>query len=277
MLVLHAKKLYVYLRCIIWNKRSYFCIISTYYIDMGDYTERENIRTIFCYGGDIDSLIDLAKEKSIRVKSIEEGTDEYEKYNDIHDVSEIYSDKGTSIVGYTHDDDVMIVSTPKDDALVNEWLEGEEEACVVLNHGKEEFSIMGDKYCPTCNQEIKKRTEIIAKCDTGDGCFGDWKVNSWEVVPQTDYEFYLDKKLIAKLIMSYNNSEMNDTKPTIEDFEVENESYKETIVYGIENRLANQGFPGIWLTNYIGYPPETDFWMKMEYTFDIDEGYKELY
>ena len=69
---------------------------------------------------------------------------------------------------------------------------------------------------------------------------------------------------------------MNDTKPTIEDFEVENESYKETIVYGIENRLANQGFPGIWLTNYIGYPPPSDFWLKIGYKFDIDEGYRSL-
>ena len=233
----------------------------------------ENIRTIFCYDGDIDSLIDLAEEKSIKVKSIESGTDGNDRYLDAGDVYEIYSDKGTSIVGYTYYGDIMIVRAPKDDALINKWLDSE-DGCVVLNHGKEEFSIMGDKYCPTCNQEIKKRTEIIVKCNTSDDCHA---VNWRDVVPQTDYEFYLDKKLIAELIMTYKNSEMNDTKPTIEDFEVENESYKETIVYGIENRLANQGFPGIWLTNYIGYPPETDFWMKMEYAFDIDEGYKELY
>ena len=76
--------------------------------------------------------------------------------------------------------------------------------------------------------------------------------------------------------MHYKNSEMDDVNPTIEDFEVENESYKETIVYGIEERLEKQGFPGIWITNYIEYPPETDFWCKMGYDFDIDEGYKEL-
>ena len=233
----------------------------------------ENTRTIFCYGGgDIDYLFELAKEKSINVKSIENDSDE-PTYNGIHDVSEIYSDKGTSIVGYTYYGDIMIVRAPKDDALINKWLDSE-DGCVVLNHGKEEFSIMGDKYCPTCNQEIKKRTEIIVKCNTSDDCHA---VNWRDVVPQTDYEFYLDKKLIAELIMTYKNSEMNDTKPTIEDFEVENESYKETIVQGIESRLSEQGFQGIWLTNYTGYPPETDFWCKMGYEFDIDEGYKEFY
>ena len=231
----------------------------------------ENIRTIFSYGADIDSLIELAKEKSIEIKSIENETDEEERYGDVKNVYEIYSDKGTSVVGSSYEDGVVIIRGHKDDALFEE-LSGLGSG--VVYHGKEEFSIMGDKYCPTCNQEIKKRTEIIVKCNTSDDCHA---VNWREVVPQTDYEFYLDKKLIAELIMTYKNSEMNDTKPTIEDFEVENESYKETIVKGIESRVEEEGFQGIWLSYHIGYPPETDFWRKMEYEFDIDEGYKEFY
>jgi len=143
-----------------------------------------------------------------------------------------------------------------------------------IGHGKEEFSIMGDMYCPTCNQEIKERTKIIAKCDTGDLAYF---AKEAELLPGTSYEFYLDKKLIAKFNMDYSNSEMSDVNPTIEDFEVKNESYKEIIVRGIEERVERQGFVKIWLTNYIGYPPETDFWRKMEYEFDIDEGYKEFY
>ena len=233
----------------------------------------ENIRTIFSYGADIDSLIDLAKEKSIEIKSIESETDEEERYGDVKNVYEIYSDKGTSVVGETYESNVMIVRGPKDDALVEEWLENVDHAAVI-NHGKEEFSIMGDKYCPTCHQEIKERTKIIAKCDTGDLAYF---AKEAELLPGTSYEFYLDKKLIAKFNMNYSNSEMSDVNPTIEDFEVKNESYKEIIVRGIEERVERQGFEKIWLTNYIGYPPETDFWRKMEYEFDIDEGYKEFY
>ena len=234
----------------------------------------ENIRTIFCYSGDIDSLIDLAKEKSIKVKSIESGTDGNDRYLDAGDVYEIYSDKGTSIVGKTVNGGVMIVRAPKDDALIDEWLEDASEIWPEVGHGKEEFSIMGDIYCPTCNQEIKERTKIIAKSNTGDLA----QYEDEELLPSTDYEFYLDKKIIAKFTMKFSISEPEGAGiPVIEDFEVENESYKETIVYGIEERLEKQGFAGIWITNYIEYPPETDFWRKMEYEFDIDEGYKEFY
>ena len=233
----------------------------------------ENIRTIFCYDGDIDSLIDLAEEKSIKVKSIESETDEEERYDDVQNVYEIYSDKGTSVVGKTYERSVMIVRGPKDDALIEEWLENVDDTAVV-NHGKEEFSIMGNRLCPTCHQEIKERTKIIAKCDTGDMAYF---AKGAELLPGTSYEFYLDKKLIVKFNMNYYNGEMTDVNPTIEDFEVENESYKEIIVRGIEERVEQQGFEKIWLTNYIGYPPETDFWRKMEYEFDIDEGCKEFW
>ena len=233
----------------------------------------ENIRTIFCYEGDIDSLIDLAKEKSIEIKSIENETDEEGRYNDVENVYEIYSGKCTAVVGLTYYRTVMIVRAHKDDALIEEWLENVDDTAVI-NHGKEEFSIMGDKYCPTCHQEIKERTKIIAKSNTLDGAE---YAQDAELVPGTDYEFYLDKKLIAKFTMHYLNNEMDDVNPTIEDFEVKNESYKEIIVRGIEERVELQGFEKIWLTNYIGYPPETDFWRKMEYEFDIDEGYKEFY
>ena len=233
----------------------------------------ENIRTIFSYGADIDSLIDLAKEKSIKVKSIESETDEEGRYNDVENVYEIYSGKCTAVVGLTYNRRVMIVRAHKDDALIEEWLENVDDTAVI-NHGKEEFSIMGDKYCPTCHQEIKERTKIIAKSNTLDSAV---YAQDAELVPGTDYEFYLDKKLIAQFTMYYLNSEMDDVNPTIEDFEVNNESYKEIIVRGIEERVERQGFEKIWLTNYIGYPPETDFWCKMGYEFDIDEGYKEFY
>ncbi len=233
----------------------------------------ENIRTIFSYGADIDSLIDLAKEKSIEIKSIESETDEEERYGDVKNVYEIYSDKGTSVVGETYESSVMIVRGPKDDALIEEWLENVDDTAVV-NHGKEEFSIMGNRLCPTCHQEIKERTKIIAKCYTVDMAYF---AKGAELLPGTSYEFYLDKKLIVKFNMNYYNGEMTDVNPTIEDFEVENESYKEIIVRGIEERVERQGFVKIWLTNYIEYPPETDFWRKMEYEFDIDEGYKEFY
>ena len=234
----------------------------------------ENIRTIFCYEGDIDPLIDLAKEKSIEIKSIENETDEEGRYNDVENVYEIYSDKGTSVVGKTFLGDVMIVRGPKEDALIDEWVEDAHQVWPEIGHGKEEFSIMGDMYCPTCNQEIKERTKIIVKCHTVDNAEF---AQDAELLPGIDYEFYLDKKQIAKFTIGFSNSEMEDAgTPVIEDFEVENESDKVTIVQGIENRLDKQGFRGIWITNYIEYPPETDFWCKMGYDFDIDEGYKEL-
>ena len=80
--------------------------------------------------------------------------------------------------------------------------------------------------------------------------------------------------------MDYTNSEMDDVNPTIEDFEIEEEmqgkGYKKMIVRAIEKRLGLQGFSKIWLTNYIGYPPPSDFWLKIGYKFDIDEGYRSL-
>ena len=48
------------------------------------------------------------------------------------------------------------------------------------------------------------------------------------------------------------------------------------IARAIEKRLGRQGFSKIWLTNYIGYPPPSDFWLKIGYKFDIDEGYRSL-
>ena len=233
----------------------------------------ENIRTIFCYSDnpDIDYLIEHAEELAIKVKSIESETDEERRFIDVENVYEIYSDKGTSVVGSSYEDGVVIIRGHKDDALFEE-LSGLGSG--VVYHGKEEFSIMSDEYCPTCHQEIKERTKIIAKCDTGDMAYF---AKGAELLPGTSYEFYLDKKLIVKFNMNYYNGEMTDVNPTIEDFEVENESYKEIIVRGIEERVEQQGFEKIWLTNYIGYPPETDFWRKMEYEFDIDEGYKEFW
>ena len=214
----------------------------------------ENIQTIFDYSGDIDSFIDWVKEKSIKVKRIEE------RYDDVENVYEIYSDKGTSVVGLTYYRSVMIIRSPKDDTVIDDYLGKDDVARI--SHGKEEFTIR-DGW-----------TKITAKCETLDSAIYDKEA---ELLPGTDYEFYLDKKLIAKFTIDYTNSEMDDVNPTIEDFEVENESYKEIIVRGIEERVEQQGFKKIWLTNYIGYPPETDFWRKMEYEFDIDEGYKEFY
>jgi tetratricopeptide (TPR) repeat protein len=48
------------------------------------------------------------------------------------------------------------------------------------------------------------------------------------------------------------------------------------IIRGVEEMLGKQGFKKIWITNYIGHPPPSDFWRKMGYKFDIDEGYKSL-
>ena len=214
----------------------------------------ENIRTIFDYSGDIDDFIDWVKEKSIKVKRIEE------RYDDVENVYEIYSDKGTSVVGLTYYRSVMIIRSPKDYTMIDDYLGKDDVARI--SHGKEEFTIR-DGW-----------TKITAKCETLD--LAEYGKDA-ELLPGTDYEFYLDKKLIAKFNMDYSNSEMSDVNPTIEDFEVKNESYKEIIVRGIEERVERQGFVKIWLTNYIGYPPETDFWRKMEYEFDIDEGYKEFY
>ena len=234
----------------------------------------KNIRTIFFYDGDIEDLIGEVEEASIKEESIKlkKIPDEEQRFSDVENVYEIYSDKGTEVVGKTYERNVMIIRGPKDGGVIDDCILVANGAAVY--HGKEEFSIMGDKYCPTCNQEIKERTEIIAKCSTLD--LAEYRDGA-ELLPGTSYEFYLDKKLIAKFNMNYYNSEMTDVNPTIEDFEVENESYKEIIVRGIEERVEQQGFKKIWLTNYIGYPPETDFWRKMEYEFDIDEGYKEFY
>ena len=256
--------------------RSCFSIISTYYIDMADdkkdqfHTNEhgvllhntieesgENIQTIFDYSGDIDSFIDWVKEKSIKVKRIEE------RYDDVENVYEIYSDKGTSVVGLTYYRSVMIIRSPKDDTMIDDYLGKDDVARI--SHGKEEFTIR-DGW-----------TKITAKCETLDSAIYDKEA---ELLPGTDYEFYLDKKLIAKFTMYYKNSEMDDVNPTIEDFEIEEEmqgkGYKKMIVRAIEKRLGRQGFSKIWLTNYIGYPPPSDFWLKIGYKFDIDEGYRSL-
>ena len=256
--------------------RSCFSIISTYCIDMADDEKNqfhtnehgvfvhntieksgENIQTIFDYSGDIDSFIDWVKEKSIKVKRIEE------RYDDVENVYEIYSDKGTSVVGLTYYRSVMIIRSPKDDTVIDDYLGKDDVARI--NHGKEEFTIR-DGW-----------TKITAKCETLDVAeYG----KDAELLPGTDYEFYLDKKLIAKFTMHYKNSEMDDVNPTIEDFEIEEEmqrkGYKKMIVRAIEKRLGRQGFSKIWLTNYIGYPPPSDFWLKIGYKFDIDEGYRSL-
>ena len=197
------------------------------------------------------------KEKSIKVKRIEE------RYDDVENVYEIYSDKGTSVVGLTYYRSVMIIRSPKDDTMIDDYLGKDDVARI--SHGKEEFTIR-DGW-----------TKITAKCNTLDSAIYDKEA---ELLPGTDYEFYLDKKLIAKFTMDYKNSEMDDVNPTIEDFEIEEEmqgkGYKKMIVRAIEKRLGRQGFSKIWLTNYIGYPPPSDFWLKIGYKFDIDEGYRSL-
>jgi len=256
--------------------RSCFSIISTYYIGMADDKKNqfhtnehgvllhntieesgENIRTVFDYSGDIDSFIDWVKEKSIKVKRIEE------RYDDVENVYEIYSDKGTSVVGLTYYRSVMIIRSPKDYTMIDDYLGKDDVARI--SHGKEEFTIR-DGW-----------TKITAKCETLDFAVYD---KDAELLPGTDYEFYLDKKLVAKFTMHYKNSEMDDVNPTIEDFEIEEEmqgkGYKKMIVRAIEKRLGRQGFSKIWLTNYIGYPPPSDFWLKIGYKFDIDEGYRSL-
>ena len=256
--------------------RSCFSIISTYCIDMADDKKNqfhtnehgvllhntieesgENIQTIFDYSGDIDSFIDWVKEKSIKVKRIEE------RYDDVENVYEIYSDKGTSVVGLTYYRSVMIIRSPKDDTVIDDYLGKDDVARI--SHGKEEFTIR-DGW-----------TKITAKCETLDFAVYD---KDAELLPGTDYEFYLDKKLVAKFTMHYKNSEMDDVNPTIEDFEIEKEmqgkGYKKMIVRAIEKRLGRQGFSKIWLTNYIGYPPPSDFWLKIGYKFDIDEGSRSL-
>jgi len=264
--------------------RSCFSIISTYYIDMADdkkdqfHTNEhgvllhntieesgENIRTIFCYSDnpDIDYLIEHAEELAIKVKSIESETDEERRFIDVENVYEIYSDKGTSVVGLTYYRSVMIIRSPKDDTMIDDYLGKDDVARI--SHGKEEFTIR-DGW-----------TKITAKCETVDSAIYDKEA---ELLPGTDYEFYLDKKLIAKFTMYYKNSEMDDVNPTIEDFEIEEEmqgkGYKKMIVRAIEKRLGRQGFSTIWLTNYIEYPPPSNFWRKIGYKFDIDEGYRSL-
>ena len=183
--------------------RSCFSIISTYYIDMADdkkdqfHTNEhgvllhntieksgENIRTIFDYSGDIDSFIDWVKEKSIKVKRIEE------RYDDVENVYEIYSDKGTSVVGLTYYRSVMIIRSPKDYTMIDDYLGKDDVARI--SHGKEEFTIR-DGW-----------TKITAKCNTLDSAIYDKEA---ELLPGTDYEFYLDKKIIAKFTKGIINGE----------------------------------------------------------------------
>jgi len=214
----------------------------------------ENIRTIFDYHGDISSFIDWAEEKSMTVKKLED------EYQDVLDSVKVYSAGKVKFVAAEHGDyyRVLLIRTSKDDTTVDDYLKLGK--FVQINHGKKEFTIRD------------KQTKIIAKGEIYDSA----KYEE-ELMPDSNYKFYHDKKLVATMFLDFYNSEMTDVNPTIEDFEVENESYKEIIVRGIEERVEQQGFEKIWLTNYIGYPPETDFWRKMEYEFDIDEGYKEFW
>ena len=210
----------------------------------------ENIRTIFDYHGDISSFIDWAEEKSMTVKKLED------EYQDVLDSVKVYSAGKVKFVAAEHGDyyRVLLIRTSKDDTTVDDYLK--RGKFVQINHGKKEFTIRD------------KQTKIIAKGEIYDSA----KYEE-ELMPDSNYKFYHDKKLVATMFLDFYNSEMNDVNPTINSFDVEEggEEYKKMIIRGVEEMLGKQGFKKIWITNYIGYPPPSDFWRKMGYKFDIDE------
>jgi len=231
----------------------------------------ENIRTIFDYHGDISSFIDWAEEKSMTVKKLED------EYQDVSDSVKVYSAGKVKFVAAEKGDfrDVLLIRTSKDDTTVDDYLERGKFA--QINHGKEEFTIRAFDVVPGWymggQKKYSKRTKIIAKCEIFD--MADYEE---QLMPDTNYKFYHDKKQVATMFLGYWNEEMTDVNPTIHSFDVEGEGeeYKKMIIRGVEERLGKQGFKKIWITNYIGYPPPSDFWRKMGYKFDIDEGCKSL-
>ena len=232
----------------------------------------ENIRTIFDYHGDISSFIDWAEEKSMTVKKLED------EYQDVLDSVKVYSAGKVKFVAAEHGDyyRVLLIRTSKDDTTVDDYLERGKFA--QINHGEKEFTIRAFDVIPgyyvnTPQKKYSKRTKIIAKGEIYDSA----KYEE-ELMPDSNYKFYHDKKLVATMFLDFYNSEMTDVNPTINSFDVEEggEEYKKTIIHGVEEMLGKQGFKKIWITNYIGYPPPSDFWRKMGYKFDIDEGCKSL-
>ena len=177
----------------------------------------ENIRTIFDYHGDISSFIDWAEEKSMTVKKLED------EYQDVLDSVKVYSAGKVKFVAAEHGDyyRVLLIRTSKDDTTVDDYLERGKFA--QINHGEKEFTIRD------------KQTKIIAKGEIYDSA----KYEE-ELMPDSNYKFYHDKKLVATMFLDFYNSEMTDVNPTINSFDVEDggEEYKKTIIHGVEEMLG---------------------------------------
>ena len=176
----------------------------------------ENIRTIFDYHGDISSFIDWAEEKSMTVKKLED------EYQDVSDSVKVYSAGKVKFVAGTKGDfgDVLLIRTSKDDTTIDDYLERGKFA--QINHGKEEFTIRAFDVIPRWyvngDKKYSKRTKIIAKCEIFD--MADYEE---QLMPDTNYKFYHDKKQVATMFLGYWNEEMTNVNPTIHSFDVEGE------------------------------------------------------
>ena len=196
---------------------------------------------------DFNSFKDWAKTKSITVNYS----------NDTYKISSV----GKSIAIVQTFDGGILLRISQDDVTIpycNMIIDFFENyyALGKVRHGETEFPI--------------EKTNIIAKSWTWDH---DDQAN---VIPLTFFEFTLDKKLIAKMNLIYFNWEMCEMCPTISLFEVakglKRKGYGKKIINSIEEWLKNQGFFKLFLED----TKSPDFWRKMGYTIDIDEGYKYL-
>ena len=219
----------------------------------------KNVFTSFFFGGDIIGLIDWAKKKSMTFKDLGKENQSWAGKYEI-----LLGNKTIGIAEDVSDDeDCVIFRISKDDVttsaykMITDYFEGVGIFPAEISYGEEEFPIHDAK--------------IIGKSWT-------W-VNAdieWGTLPVTYFEFYLNKKLIAKMSMVYYDWEMHEAGPTIEKFEVavgiRGKGYGEKIIKTIEERLAIQGFSKLWLEKTFS----EGFWKKLGYEIDIDEGYKYL-
>jgi len=146
-----------------------------------------------------------------------------DEYQDVSDSVKVYSAGKVKFVAGTKGDfgDVLLIRTSKDDTTIDDYLERGKFA--QINHGKEEFTIRAfdvntEWYVNRTQTKYSKRTNIIAKCEIFD--MADYEE---QLMPDTNYKFYHDKKQVATMFLGYWNEEMTDVNPTIHSFDVEGE------------------------------------------------------
>lgn len=120
-----------------------------------------------------------------------------------------------------------------------------------------------------CIKIIKEKNYVI-KIRTGTNKSSD------VITPYSFFELYHNNRLLAKAILEYYNGEMGVFEPTILLIEVQENNRQKGIgryfLRFIECYLAKCGFISIWSSD----TKTIEFWEKMGYDIDIDEGLKIL-